>query len=575
MSNLILGELMFSADLDNGQLIGTNDISFLRDTVGQVYIVDVDGVRYETECGEIKGNYIFQYIGNESMMDAGEDTGEPFIIYYSKDWGGGGIQTSPKANSISIYTKAEADTEPDTATYRWEVQSEKTVIIPEGSYEAAWPYEWLDVWHHEEVQCTLTKDDFKKMYEDGVALTVEYNGQKYKCEPMYLSGDMGESYGYGNPYYMNIDPEELPWPENNGIPFSISNSWGPTLLYTAAERVDSFTAYIEGEQTLVSIGKNNNPITTLEGGIVNGVFSNARYKLATPFKLLHDKDWAVEWRSIGACDNAGGMAKIWDESGKQTDSKSRCILFRHTTKSITFTRYSDTHYHCGVQLDQYGYDYSAEHIYRLQNKVNDDGMNMVYLYVDGVEVAPMRHTFSNKGDEGLTDYVVGKDFSFGYMGVPRYILNGFIMDDIAVWESGAEEAFRETVDYIITYESEYGEAIESKVVTVNNGENYVLTADDLPTLFADGYTFNGWTLNGNIVSAGDAIESDIILVAVWEVNVPTTDYTITYQTAYGVAPASKVVTVNVGESYVLTAEDLPMLEAEGYIFNGWIISKIQ
>lgn len=193
--------------------------------------------------------------------------------------------------------------------------------------------------------------------------------------------------------------------------------------------------------TIVSIGDNDNAITTIEGGIVNGVFNNARYKLEKPFKLLHNKPWVLEWWNKGAVDNEGGMAKIFDETGQQTASSSRCILLRETSKSLTFTRYGDTHYHYGVRLDRYGIDYAAEHIYRLENRVNDDGTNMVWLYVDGVEIAPMMDSFSNKGEEGLTNWVSGKDFSMGYIGTPRYIPNGFIMDDIAVWEDGIPAAY--------------------------------------------------------------------------------------------------------------------------------------
>lgn len=69
-----------------------------------------------------------------------------------------------------------------------------------------------------------------------------------------------------------------------------------------------------------------------------------------------------------------------------------------------------------------------------------------------------------------------------------------------------------TVDYTITYETEHGTAPTSKTVTVNEGESYTLTADDLPTLEADGYTFKGWSAN-----VGDTISADTTLTAVWEI----------------------------------------------------------
>ena len=77
-----------------------------------------------------------------------------------------------------------------------------------------------------------------------------------------------------------------------------------------------------------------------------------------------------------------------------------------------------------------------------------------------------------------------------------------------------------TVDFTITYQSAYGSATESKTVTVNEGESYVLTDDDLIALEAEGYLFCGWSVNGEIISAGYAITADLVLVAVWESDVP-------------------------------------------------------
>ena len=70
----------------------------------------------------------------------------------------------------------------------------------------------------------------------------------------------------------------------------------------------------------------------------------------------------------------------------------------------------------------------------------------------------------------------------------------------------------EDVDtYTITYETAYGTAPNAKTVTVNVGEVYTLTEEDLPTLEADGYVFKGWSL-----SVGDTISADTVLTAIWE-----------------------------------------------------------
>jgi hypothetical protein len=331
----------------------------------------------------------------------------------------------------------------DTATYRWKVQSEKTVIVPEAQYNLHLTGDGYASMINYAVPTTLSTAEVKQMCTSGTVITIEFNGVSYRCAGKYVQTDMAEAWYFGNQYWI-AGWDYIDEPENTGEPFALfydglGVAWN---LWCSPDIVScTISAYIEGEgQTLVSIGKNSNPLTTLSGGIVNGLFENARYQLATPFKLLHNKDWAVEWRMSGDVTNDSALAKIW---AVKNDRSSDGIVFRKTTKSISFAEQKNTHYYYGVKLNEYGIECTAEHLYRLQNKVNEDGTNMVYLYVDGKEIAPMTHTFSNNGDDGNTNYVVGKDFSYAYMGVERYIMTGFIMDDIAVWESGASEVFPE------------------------------------------------------------------------------------------------------------------------------------
>lgn len=138
----------------------------------------------------------------------------------------------------------------------------------------------------------------------------------------------------------------------------------------------------------------------------------------------------------------------------------------------------------------------------------------------------------------------------------------------AVWEADTPT----TVDYTITYETAHGAAPASKTVTVNEGESYTLTAADLPVLAASGYVFNGWLINGALASVGTTISANTTLTASW--SVATKTITISYSTAHGTAPNSKSVTVNVGESYALTTNDLPIITADGYIFGGWTLNGV-
>lgn len=118
----------------------------------------------------------------------------------------------------------------------------------------------------------------------------------------------------------------------------------------------------------------------------------------------------------------------------------------------------------------------------------------------------------------------------------------------------------------IVYHTEHGDAPASVRYTFG----MTMTQEALPTLTAEGYVHTGWVdFFGDPVKVGDTFECYPVLTAVWEEAPATVDYTITYQSAYGTAPTSKMVTVNYGERYILTADDLPTLTEAGYAFNGW------
>lgn len=410
-----------------------------------------------------------------------EDTGEPFAIScYGTDcnydwtlWCNPDITTC----TISAYITDDSEDEPDTATYRWKVQSEKTVLLPECVSAGS--------------DNILSEDneEFRALCASGTTITVICDGVYYKCEPVRFEG-MDSWIGYGNLTDIWQSEGVGEQPKHNNEPFAIiSYDYDDWHVSFDAPEGSTISAYIEGEQTLVSVGKNDNSISRTAGSIIDDVFTAYQSSLATPFNLAHDKDWALEFRMQFVRNPSPPMSKIWDNGSKWS------VVARETSKSISICYRDSSHTHYGVKLDGYGIDLYTEHTYRLQNRINADGTNMVYLYVDGVEIAPMTDKFTASSSSGVNDYLSGNDFSFGYMGANSYTVDGFTLDDIAVWESGAEEAFKETVDYVITYESAFGEVPASKVVTVKEGESYSLTEADLPVLKADGYVFNGWVIS--------------------------------------------------------------------------------
>jgi len=109
--------------------------------------------------------------------------------------------------------------------------------------------------------------------------------------------------------------------------------------------------------------------------------------------------------------------------------------------------------------------------------------------------------------------------------------------------------------YEITFDVQGGDALS--VITVIFGEDF-----QLPTPTREGYTFNGWLLNGNpFVSGLWSIASDVTLVAIWIPN----SYEIAFDVQGGDALSD--MTVIFGEDF-----QLPTPTRTGYTFNGWLLN---
>ena len=113
----------------------------------------------------------------------------------------------------------------------------------------------------------------------------------------------------------------------------------------------------------------------------------------------------------------------------------------------------------------------------------------------------------------------------------------------------------------ISYSTEHGTAPASKIVD----KGYKLTQEDLPTISATGFTFEGWYFNNIRISVGDVININATLTAKW-IAIPQ-KVTITYSTAHGTAPQPKTV----DKGHKLTEGDLNPISATGFIFEAWYI----
>ena len=133
-----------------------------------------------------------------------------------------------------------------------------------------------------------------------------------------------------------------------------------------------------------------------------------------------------------------------------------------------------------------------------------------------------------------------------------------IESDISVKASWTERI------YNITLDVNGGTALETTALTAKMGD-YV----QLPTPVKDGYVFQGWTLNGDIIATPNTVitweyDGDANLVAKWAGT--TTQVTISANGGQGLV--NPVVVATKGEVLAL-----PTLTKEGYDFAGWELNE--
>ena len=114
--------------------------------------------------------------------------------------------------------------------------------------------------------------------------------------------------------------------------------------------------------------------------------------------------------------------------------------------------------------------------------------------------------------------------------------------------------------YTVSFDSNGGSDVDSQQVPYREKASQ----PDNPTL--DGYTFQGWTLDGDPYDFNTPVTSSITLKALWSKNTPVAKkHTVTFDSGKG----SKVDSQTVKEGDPVSKPDNPT--REGYTFNGWLL----
>ena len=185
---------------------------------------------------------------------------------------------------------------------------------------------------------------------------------------------------------------------------------------------------------LVSVtteGNTENALTLLAGSATDGVFSDARYQMEQTVLLLHDRPWVVEWKGAGT----GGVILAKESTPATGDP----FLFRRQGNQLFAVGVYE-----GSQYNNYGItlpdtvDTTLPHTYRLANQIAEDGTNMVYLYVDDVQIGALNNYFVGGADRGTTsEWINGQDLLLNHIGTTTRPLTDMSVEYLQIKEDSA------------------------------------------------------------------------------------------------------------------------------------------
>jgi len=148
----------------------------------------------------------------------------------------------------------------------------------------------------------------------------------------------------------------------------------------------------------------------------------------------------------------------------------------------------------------------------------------------------------NKGakvEKPITPTKEGHVFKEWILNNKAYDFNLVVEKDIelkAVWEK--EEQKQDVKSYTVTFDAKGGSSVKSQTVKEGNK----VSKPSNPT--RSGYTFEGWTLNGNSYNFNTKVTKNITLVASWkkveEVKPEVKSYTVTFDSKGGSSEKAKL-----------------------------------
>lgn len=127
-------------------------------------------------------------------------------------------------------------------------------------------------------------------------------------------------------------------------------------------------------------------------------------------------------------------------------------------------------------------------------------------------------------------------------------------------KNGDDTTNDDTVKYSISFDSDGGSKVSGQTVS----ENGKVKKPKAPT--KTGYTFVGWTLDGESYDFSSKVTKDMTLVASWKKNAETVEYTVKFDSDGGSSIKSQKVAKNA------KASEPTVPTKNGYKFLGWYLN---
>ena len=174
--------------------------------------------------------------------------------------------------------------------------------------------------------------------------------------------------------------------------------------------------------TAITDGYTKNTANQLAGSISSNRYSGTYFQLEQSVVLLHNLPWSIQWQSEGSFKDAASGTLLLASASYGNQLNATYLYRRNDSQIIAFgERYDGYHQNYGLKLSDFGIDGTAAHTYEIENRINADGSNMAYLFVDGVELGAMNQHFKGGTAQNTTsNWISGKDFVFSYLGNPDF-----------------------------------------------------------------------------------------------------------------------------------------------------------